>query len=369
MMRTLAVTSLCMVCLGVVAFAQDTGVAPGELDGLRAAIADLKQCSPNSYPRGDEFLEQVDSLTKHKASKQRSEFARLQREALLGNPLLTASPLLFVSRPQYKPDHHNTETMFQTGEINTGSFVGGGALKVLEVQTGEVRTLVDVPAGIVRDPEVDFDGSKIVFSMRRDIQDDYHIYEVDADGSNLRQLTFAPGVSDIDPLYLPDGSIAFSSTREPKYCMCNRHIMANLYRMERDGANIVQIGKSTLFEGHGALMPDGRILYNRWEYVDRNFGDAQGLWTVNPDGTNHALYWGNNTESPGAVLNARAIPGSERVLCVFGSCHDRPWGAIAIIDRRLGMDLRPPVIRTWPASAIELVGEGDQSRFNIDTFT
>ncbi|NTV37822.1 MAG: hypothetical protein HGA82_01285, partial [Anaerolineales bacterium] len=98
----------------------------------------------------------------------------------------------------------------------------------------------------------------------------------------------AKDVDDLDPLYLPDGSIVFSSTREPKYCMCNRHIMANLFRMDADGANIHQIGKSTLFEGHGTLMPDGRILYDRWEYVDRNFGDAQGLWTVNPDGTSHA---------------------------------------------------------------------------------
>ena len=68
------------------------------------------------------------------------------------------------------------------------------------------------------------------------------------------------------------------------------HIMANLHRMDGDGANIHQIGKSTLFEGHASLMPDGRVLYYRWEYVDRNFGDAQGLWTVNPDGTGHAIY-------------------------------------------------------------------------------
>ncbi len=351
------------------AVAQDAAVTPEEIGALRAAVSDLRHTFPDAYPRGDAYLRRIDALPNTGPDQQRKAFEELQREALLDNPMVCAQPLLFVTRPQYKPDHHNTETMFQTGEINTASFVGGGALKALDVRTGAVKTLVELPSGIVRDPEVHFDGGRIVYSMRRDINDDYHIYEVNADGSGQRQLTFAPGVSDIDPLYLPDGGIVFSSTREPKYCMCNRHIMANLYRMEGDGANIVQIGKSTLFEGHGALMPDGRILYNRWEYIDRNFGDAQGLWTVNPDGTTHALYWGNNTESPGAVLNARAIPGSSRVLCVFGSCHDRPWGALAIVDRRLGMDLRAPVIRTWPASAIEHVGEGDAQRFNIDTFT
>lgn len=345
--------------------------SPGDPKTLRAAVADLAATFGDRYPRAEEFLQRLERLEPGLAHadpivrrRARAELAELQREALVANPLVSGQPLLYVVRPQYLPDHHNTATMFQTGEINAASFRGGGALKVLDLRTGQSRTLVAAPAGIVRDPEVHFSGQRILFSMRREAADDYHLYEVGADGSGLRQLTSAPGVTDIDPLYLPDGGIAFSSTREPKYCMCNRHIMANLFRMEADGANIVQIGKSTLMEQHGALMPDGRILYDRWEYVDRNFGDAQGLWTVNPDGTQHSLYWGNNTASPGAVLDAVAIPGTDRVVCVFGSCHDRPWGALAILDRRLGLDGRQGPVRTWPTGALELVGVGD-----FDTFT
>ena len=361
----------------------------GELHSLRLAIQDLKATYPDRYPRGGDFMKRLESFearlpetekalastdepTRKAAEQTVAAIRDLAREALLANPLVSGQPLLFVVRRQYKPDHHNTETMFQTNEINTASFEGGGSMKMLDVAAGAAagatQTLVDAPDGIVRDPEVHFDGRRIVFSMRKDIHDDYHVYEVNADGTGLRQLTSAKGVTDIDPLYLPDGAIAFSSTREPKYCMCNRHIMANLFRMEADGANIHQIGKSTLFEGHGALLPDGRILYSRWEYIDRNFGDAQGLWTVYPDGAGHAVYWGNNTQSPGAVLNARPIPGTLQIVCVFGSCHDRPWGALAIVDRRLGLDVRPPVVRTWPADAITHVGEGDWNTFNFDTF-
>ncbi|HOH30501.1 MAG TPA: hypothetical protein PLC40_12560, partial [Candidatus Hydrogenedentes bacterium] len=276
---------------------------------LHAAIMDLSERFPEAYLRGGEFLERLTAFEQRATTwpvtaGERKRFEELRREALLAHPLLAAHPLLFVTRRQYKPDHHNTETMFQTGEINTNSFEGGGALRVLELSPGgAVRTLLESPEGIIRDPAVHFDGERILFSMRRNIQDDYHLYELSADGSSLRQLTFAGGVSDIDPLYLPGGDIVFSSTREPKFCMCNRHIMCNLFRMTGDGANIHQIGKSTLFEGHGALMPDGRILYYRWEYVDRNFGDAQGLWTTYPDGANHAVYWGNNIQSPGAVIN------------------------------------------------------------------
>jgi len=271
--------------------------------------------------------------------------------------------LVFICRNQYKNDHHNTATIFQTGEINTESFEPGAALKTLNTKTGKTTTLLETKKGVIRDPEVSFDGEKIIFSYRKNVDDDYHIYEINANGKNLKQLTFAKGVSDIDPLYLPNGQIIFSSTREPKYCMCNRHIMANLYRMNPDGSNIVQLGKSTLFEGHSALMNDGRIIYDRWEYVDRNFGDAQGLWTVNPDGTKHAIFYGNNTKSPGAVLDPRPIPGSNLVLSIFGSCHDRPWGALALLDRSKGVDGKEAVVKIWPKKAMQLIGVG-----NWDTF-
>ena len=283
--------------------------------------------------------------------------------ATVDNPLVTARPIVFVARDQYPGDHHNTATMFQTGEINTGKFRGPSAIKVLDFARGELRTLLAVPDGVVRDIDVSYDGQKILFSMRRNREDDYHIFEMNADGTGLVQLTFGSGISDIDPIYLPDNRIMFGSTREPKYCMCNRHIMCNLFTMDADGANIQQIGHSTLHEGHAAVMPDGRILYDRWEYVDRNFGDAQGTWAVNPDGTNHAVYWGNNTNSPGAVLDGRIIPDTELLICTFSSCHDRPWGALAIVDRRLGVDGLESVVRTWPPDAIKLVGKG-----NYDTF-
>lgn len=338
---------------------------------LRTAIKDLMTTFGDRYPAGRSYLTKLADIERRMSrtsqadtAKIEAEFADLQRKALIANPLVSSQPILFVVRHQYKKDHHNTATMFKTGEINTNSFHGGGAMKIIDLAKGGlVGTLIESAEGLIRDPEVHFDGKKIIFSMRRNVEDDYHIYEINSDGTGLRQLTSAPGVADFDPLYIPDGGIVFSSTREPKYCMCNRHIMGNLFRMGADGANIHQIGKSTLHEGHGALMPDGRILYDRWEYVDRNFGDAQGLWTVNPDGTNHAVYWGNNTNSPGGIIDARVIPGTQQVLCVFGSCHDLPWGALTIIDRRLGIDGREPVIRTWPAGAIERVGKGNYDAF------
>jgi len=324
-----------------------------KLEPLRKAIEDLMADFPNDYARGSEFLSALDELARQD-SPSLGDLDALRREALMANPLLTRYPIAFVVRRQYKPDHHNTATMFQNGEVNTDSFQGAAAVKSIRFgEGGGVRTLIDVPQGVARDLEVHYDGTRLLFSMRREKADDYHIYEINADGSGLRQITYGARRSDIDPFYLSDGRIGFSSTREPKYCQCNRHIMCNLFVMDPDGANIHQIGRNDLFEGHGVVMPDGRILYDRWEYVDRHFGPSFGLWTTSPDGTNHALYYGNNAWSPGGIIDARVIPGTQRVVATLTSCHDRPWGALAILDRRIGLDGLKPVIYSWPADISE----------------
>ena len=346
-------------------------------DSLRQAIHDLAETFGPRYPGAAAFLARLDRIgadgqpAANPPGSGTADIEALAREVLLANPLVRDHPILFVVRHQYKSDHHNTATMFQTGEINTGSFQGGGAVRVLHLADGgRVETLLDLPKGVARDPDVHPSGERVLLSIRQDPADDYHIYEMDLrPGARgvLRQLTSLPGVTDIDPCYLPDGRIVFTSTREPKFCMCNRHIMGNLFRMDGDGANVHQIGRSTLHEGHPALMPDGTLLYDRWEYVDRNFGDAQGVWTCRPDGTNHAVFWGNNTPSPGGVIDARAIAGTDRFVATFTSCHDRPWGALAVVDRALGLDGRPPVVHTWPPDAVEHVMVGNFDRFKLVT--
>ena len=327
----------------------------------------IKTCGDPQMFKVSRASEDLKDLTLQVAFARRAMDALRQRALVRENPLVNAHEIAFVTRDQWSQDHHNTATIFQCGEINQNSYRTQGALKAFNPRTGAVRVIVPEQAGrTVRDPEVDYDGRRIVFSMRVGKGDDYHVYTVNADGSGLAQLTRAKGVSDIDPVWLPDGDILFSSTRNPKYCMCNRHIMANLFRMKPDGANIHQLGVSTLFEGHSSVLPDGRILYDRWEYVDRNFGDAQGLWVCNPDGTRHAIYWGNNTTSPGGVINARAIDPDDasKVITVFGSCHDRPWGALGIIDRAKGVDGQDPVLRTWPASYRERIHAGGREDFD-----
>ena len=135
-------------------------------------------------------------LTRLGALKEARDFDGLEpflKEALVtANPLFRSAPVLYVSRPQYPPDHHNTATIFQCGEVNQNSYRSQGALKALDVATGTVRVVVpELPGRTPRDPEVSPDGKRIVFAMREGKDSDYHIWTVNADGSELRRNNLA----------------------------------------------------------------------------------------------------------------------------------------------------------------------------------
>jgi hypothetical protein len=351
------------------------------LKSLRLAIEELARTFPEEYGKRDfpkrleAFEKQAEAITaalgegSETATQQAKELCdrltAFQREALVANPLISGRPIVYVARAQYVAIYHAIDTLYQVGEATDGRYHRGGALKLLDVATGQTKTLIAAPDGLVRSPCVHFDGKKILFAMRRTAKENFHLFDINADGSDLKQLTFTEGVSDFDPLYLSDGSIVFSSTREPKYNMCSQDIGANLYRMNADGSNIHQITKSTLFENHASLMPDGRILYKRWEYVDRNFGDAHGFWTVNPDGTNQSILWGNNKADPAAVYYPRVIPDSGgKLLCILSTHHYNMWGPLAIIDPHIATDGKASILRTWPAFVRDRLSDTDN--FNCD---
>jgi len=338
--------NVCAVCGLVVATvfvsdapAADTDRFPRRISALRAAIEDLAATFGDRYPDGAKFLARLDDVDE-------AGFESLQRKALLANPLVRDHPLLFVVR---HPDRMGTHEY-----LGPKTFRGNGsALKLLDVKTGKTTTLVENPDGVIRSPCVHFDGKRIVFSMNKKGHN-FHIYEVNSEipaGSEsreIRQLTNLPAVSDADPIYLPDGGIAFASSRDRKIVPCDRQIVPQLFRMTGNGANIHQITRSVAHENQVSLMPDGRILYSRWDYVDRNFADGHGFWVVNPDGSNPAIVWGNNTAHPSAAWNGRIIPGTRQIVCILGTHHGCLGGAMAVLDPRKGIDGYESIVRTWP---------------------
>ena len=218
----------------------------------------------------------------------------------------------------------------------------GARLCKLNLRTGKVAVLLEDAEGGVRDPRMHYDGGKILFSYRKGGTKHYHLSEIKIDGSGFRQLTFGDW-DDVDPVYLPDGGIIFASTRGSRFIACNRVQTAILYRMDADGGNMLCLSASTLLEDRPAVLPDGRVLYTRWEYLDRAAEKFRDLWVMNPDGTGQkVLFGGMGRPYPDffAKCDAMPMPGTEKVVSVFSPAlgQRENAGNVMVVDLKTGPD-------------------------------
>ena len=220
---------------------------------------------------------------------------------------------------------------------------GGSQLCKLNLRSGKLTVLLDDPQGGIRDPRVHYDGDKLLFSYRKGGTHHYHLCEMNVDGSDFKQLTFGDR-DDVDPIYLPDGGILFSSSRCNRFIPCNRVPTAVLYRMNADGSNIQCLSANTLLEDRPAVLPDGRIIYTRWEYLDRAAETFRDLWVMNPDGSGQmVLFGGMGRPYPEffAKCDAMPIPGaSGKVVSIFSPAlgHRENAGNVMVIDLKSGPD-------------------------------
>ena len=144
-----------------------------------------------------------------------------------------------------------------------------GRLCRLDLRSGRLTVLLDDADGSIRDPQVHYDGAKILFSYRPGGSDYFHLYEIGADGRDLRQLTSGP-YDDIEPTYLPGGGIMFCSSRCKRWVNCWFTQVAVLYACDADGRNIHPLSANIEHDNAPWPLPDGRVIYTRWEYVDRS---------------------------------------------------------------------------------------------------
>ncbi len=214
----------------------------------------------------------------------------------------------------------------------------GCSIRVLDPrQPGQpARVVFHDPAGCIYDLNVSDDARTLFFSYRPQGARYWHVWRIAADGSGLRQLTDGP-FHDVAPCETPDGRLVFVSTRRFGYTLCQPGPASNLHTMDADGANVGCVSMNTLSDMSPQMLPDGRILFTRWEYIDRDLTYRQSLWTQYPDGTAYQLYFGNTIRDVGTFWQARPLPGrSDQVVATFAPHHGFPHGAIGLIDRRGG---------------------------------
>ncbi|UCC97159.1 MAG: PD40 domain-containing protein [Phycisphaerales bacterium] len=259
-------------------------------------------------------------------------------DEFLAGPMADVDEIIFACRQLNYDGHWYANFGYYADSAERKAYRAMGRLCKLNIRTGEVTVLLDAPEGTIRDPQVHYDGQRIIFSYRKAGSGHFHLYEINADGTGLRQLT--DGVyDDIEPTYMPDDSIIFCSSRCKRWVNCWLTQVAVLYRCDADGGNIRPLSSNNEQENTPWPLPDGRVLYQRWEYVDRSQVHYHHLWTANPDGTGQMVYYGNF--HPGIVMiDAKPIPGTQKVVAVFSPGHGRKEhdGQISIVTPKAGPD-------------------------------
>jgi hypothetical protein len=283
------------------------------------------------------------------------------------DPAIDFDKLLFVDVPYPQGSEWPHEALHHLGK----KAASGGRLLLLDGlhPGGKVQRLVTDRTGAFLRPDLSFDAQRIVFCFKPDADKTYHLYEINVDGSGLRQITFGQ-YDDISPAYLPDGKILFCTTRCNSYVRCGPYIESTvLARCDTDGHNMYLLSANNEPDYTPTLLADGRVLYTRWEYTDKEQIRVQSLWTVNPDGSGVSVYWGNQSFWPDILFEARPIPGSHRVIFSGVGHHDVFSGSIGIIDRNQGLNYPHGLTKVTPDVPWGEVGDGPAEKRESDQYT
>ncbi|MBI5833496.1 MAG: discoidin domain-containing protein [Armatimonadetes bacterium] len=321
------------------------------------------------------------------------------RDLAFSNPLLDFDQLVFAKRAPGSFSHQSDQ------HYGWWSRPGGGLYVLDGLKSGapQVRSLTpDLPPGSVMSPDLSWDGKKITFAWCRYYPDlagrpdkvdkdklpedgFYHVFEINVDGTGLHQITHGR-YDDFDSRYLPNGQLVFLSTRRSQFAQClpgttqasltstlpDSYVRCGgdayrpvsiytLHTINPDGTDLKPISPFESFEWTPSIADDGRILYARWDYVDRNNMPYMGLWSANPDGSNVQAVYGNYTTHLHGVFEARSIPNSRRMVFTATAHHSITGGSLVMLDPAKGLDgpepltkLTPevvyPEVQGWPAA-------------------
>ncbi len=303
----------------------------------------------------------------------------LRRSVLFLHPDLGFDQLLINKNPPPKYSHNCDQY------LGRGSRAGEGLIVLEDWQSESIRETQilkgKMPRGAYAKPDISFDAKKVVFAFAEHGHVDesklsngdlrslrqkrrFFIWEAALDGSSLRQITGTQTdplegldgrksalIEDGDPAYLPSGEIVFVSSRCQNFGRCHDGRYSPsflLYKCDENGEQIQQISSGELNETDPAVLHDGRILFTRWEYVDRGETAFHKLWATNPDGSHISHYYGNDTLDSKMIAEAMPIADSDLVVATAMGHHTITTGSIITVDIDKGENGFDPITKLTP---------------------
>ncbi|MHC4250358.1 MAG: HzsA-related protein [Planctomycetota bacterium] len=331
----------------------------------RALLSDIRRLK--GVKNLSSLAGQFDRLDRENASTQLTDSAArrklfdractLRRAVAFCNPLLDFDKIIFLT-------HHKARYHHMCDQYFGFHAVPGGGVYVISDPFGEKPVVRDVledavvangrlkgqrlsGRGSFISLDLNYDGKTMLFAWTEAArtvskwtpQSTYHVFEAAVDGSMLRQLTDG-NWNDFDPVYLPNGRLAFISERRGGFLRCGGRPdpTYTLHGMMADGSDIIPLSSHETHEWHPSVDNEGMIVYTRWDYVDRDSDIAHHLWHTTPDGRDprsfHGNYPGSRESRPWMEMSIRAVPGSHRYVAVSTPHHGQAYGSMVMLDLR-----------------------------------
>ncbi|MCH5373467.1 MAG: hypothetical protein JJ992_05790, partial [Planctomycetes bacterium] len=331
---------LTLLAGGPIALAAEP-LARGDVESLRLAIEDLRESFPDRYPDGAAYLRRLEQLVEAGRSGEHTvvrRFEQLRREALLANPLIEFESLLLLKRRRGQlglpTNHQCNPSLPHTGYDNEIAVLA-------DVHTSpRLQTLYRPDGGFyVGELDLNFDGDRLLFTMPNGRN--WEIHEIRLDGGGLRQITRPEeDVDNFDGCYLPDGRIVFASTASLTAVPCwhGKERACNLYLMEPDGSHVRQLCFDQDLDLHPSVLPNGQIVFSRWDYTGIMHIYLRPLMVMNPDGTGQRAIYGSNSYYPNSLYFPRGIPGQpNKLVAIVSGYHGVPrMGELVVLDTTQG---------------------------------
>ena len=333
-------------------------------EGLRMPVAGLKAENQAIHEEWKNLLRQEIADGDPRWLLLYARVAEARRAQRLNGLTRQPARIAFVKRRTIRPSFF-AYTEGQSDAQAERHFLPGSSLCLMTFDgtRAVVTTLLEDPAGVIRDPAVSWDGKQVAFAWKKSLDgDDYHIHELDLTDNRIRQVTQGSGVADYEPAYLPNGDFIFSSTRCVQTVDCWWTEVSNLYACGPDGRHVRRLGFDQVHTVYPQVLDDGRVIYTRWDYNDRGQVFPQPLFQMNPDGTGQSEFYGNSSWFPTTITHARGIPGSSKVLAILCGHHSSQAGKLAVIDPSLGRQENQGVqlvspVRETPALRVDAYGQ------------
>jgi formylglycine-generating enzyme required for sulfatase activity len=341
-----------------------------DLTALRLAIEDLSQTFPERYTAGAACLEEFQrhepgftALTEAlqqgdpQAVDEVERLLALRRDALLANPLLDFGRLLLVKRPAAAPQWGLPANFQGNDSLPRTGFDDELAVLSPLRPDGTLTTVLRPEKNFVGDVDLDFDGQRLLFSSLNE-QRRWRVYELELGGTVpvpvFRQIPQIDetDVDNFDACYLPGGDIVFTSTATyiGVPCVFGGSHVSNLYHLNRATGEIRRLTYDQDHNWCPTVLPNGRVMYLRWEYADLAHPNSRILFSMNPDGTNQMEYYGSNSYFPNSFFYARPLAdGTSRVAGIATGHHGtHRSGRLLIVDPARGRQEADGVVQEIP---------------------